>query len=606
MAGGEALHLALALHRQPALNAECRIKQLPNDVIEVLRVAAGQAEAVIAAVAATHSSADELREAARFYVEQQLLSRESESDPWRVLGVHPGADTQQIREHRRMLIGLVHPDRSADWEAAYADRVNRAWRVLKSAGSLESMEARIAASAEGEIDGWSARTDGWDAEADAPSHGPSVVVCDPPPPSQDRPPSAPHRHRSAAIGATALLGLVAAVVSWGLFSDGLSGDEVLVPMAEPTPAAGINDSISSETNELATLNQQSSPTITADAQSQLDRPRPVRAGTNQLDNSRSNAYRDELAIALAAQQSLDARLQAASDAGLTQSRVSQAKVPPSASENAANESAVSLQVPSPTTARQLVASDDSLAQPGAIAPDHPGMHRPADANSIQVTANVALSERLPEPAALQPRADEAEVRPGTSMVSQQQAPATLQIAGRPAPAVVATQSLVSSTTQPQAGAPMPQLPARPAPANAPEASTSVLPVRADASGYAAKVAVERLFLSFSQTYASGDLNGLVALFSRRANSANGGSLALAADYARLFDTTSDRSIVVNGLAWREEGDTLRGQGSFEARYRKQGRLFKQVVEGTLQFVMVEEAGQLRLLRLDSSGGSSKL
>jgi hypothetical protein len=105
--------------------------------------------------------------------------------------------------------------------------------------------------------------------------------------------------------------------------------------------------------------------------------------------------------------------------------------------------------------------------------------------------------------------------------------------------------------------------------------------------------------SFSQHYSTGDLSALVGLFSSEANSARGGSMALAADYARLFESTSEREFAVRDLRWRIEGDTLRGEGRFEARYYRKGRLFRQVVKGEISFVMVAENGDARILRLDS-------
>jgi hypothetical protein len=105
--------------------------------------------------------------------------------------------------------------------------------------------------------------------------------------------------------------------------------------------------------------------------------------------------------------------------------------------------------------------------------------------------------------------------------------------------------------------------------------------------------------SFSRHYASGDLNALLRLFSRRANAGGGGGIALAVDYAKLFDGTRDRAISLSDLRWQREGDQLRGGGRFEATYYKKGGLFRQVVRGHIGFVLVEEDGAARLLRLDS-------
>jgi len=132
----DALDLALALHAAPQRIGEVRQRPLPTGISSLLRLALAHAETVAQAVSATAQPAQVLVEAARFFVEQLLLCRECEADPWRVLGVAPGAGREQIREHHQLLVRLVHPDRSDDWATAYADRVNKAWRPSEGHGAL--------------------------------------------------------------------------------------------------------------------------------------------------------------------------------------------------------------------------------------------------------------------------------------------------------------------------------------------------------------------------------------------------------------------------------------------------------------------------------------
>ncbi len=129
----DALDLALALHAAPGRIDELRARPLPDGMAPLLRVALAQPDALADAGAAFPSDGARLVDAARFYVEQQLLAREFDQDPWRVLGVNPGAAPERIRAHHHLLVRLVHPDRSDDWATAYADRVNRAWRQLRDA-----------------------------------------------------------------------------------------------------------------------------------------------------------------------------------------------------------------------------------------------------------------------------------------------------------------------------------------------------------------------------------------------------------------------------------------------------------------------------------------
>ena len=154
----EALELALALHAAPGRVGELRARPLPNQgMAPLLRVALALPDALTEAGAVFPADAHRLTDAARFFVEQQLLAREFDQNPWRVLGVNAGAAAELVRAHHHLLVRLVHPDRSDDWASAYADRVNRAWRQLRNdegraealrgvapAGAVESWEPRRA------------------------------------------------------------------------------------------------------------------------------------------------------------------------------------------------------------------------------------------------------------------------------------------------------------------------------------------------------------------------------------------------------------------------------------------------------------------------------
>jgi DnaJ domain len=52
-------------------------------------------------------------------------------DPYRTLGLRPGADAAQVREAYRRLARLHHPDRSGDNSATERmQAINRAWEIL--------------------------------------------------------------------------------------------------------------------------------------------------------------------------------------------------------------------------------------------------------------------------------------------------------------------------------------------------------------------------------------------------------------------------------------------------------------------------------------------
>src|SRR5690606_35986625 len=129
---GEALEQALGLLRAPALRASLRARPLPAGMEEVLAIASGSQERARAAADRTGYDAAELGEAARFYVQQVLLA--DGADAYRVLGADSGSGQAALREHHRLLLRWLHPDRSqgdALWETAMAARVNEAWNQLR-------------------------------------------------------------------------------------------------------------------------------------------------------------------------------------------------------------------------------------------------------------------------------------------------------------------------------------------------------------------------------------------------------------------------------------------------------------------------------------------
>lgn len=128
----DALDQALGLLRAPSRRGALRARPLPPGVAEVLSIAGGSGDSVAAAAARTGYGAPELMEAARFFVQQVLLAEDA--DAYRVLGVMPDADAAQIRDHHRLLMRWLHPDRGGDerWESALATRVNTAWTQLRN------------------------------------------------------------------------------------------------------------------------------------------------------------------------------------------------------------------------------------------------------------------------------------------------------------------------------------------------------------------------------------------------------------------------------------------------------------------------------------------
>ncbi|MEN1959474.1 DnaJ domain-containing protein [Luteimonas sp. MJ246] len=129
---GEALDVALGLLRAPALRGALRARSLPEGVSEVLAIASGSAERARSAAERTGYTDVELVEAARFYVQQVLLVQGA--DAYRTLGADHSADHATLRDHHRLLLRWLHPDRSegAQWDSALATRVNQAWNHVRT------------------------------------------------------------------------------------------------------------------------------------------------------------------------------------------------------------------------------------------------------------------------------------------------------------------------------------------------------------------------------------------------------------------------------------------------------------------------------------------
>lgn len=127
----DAFDLMLGVYRAPLRAALLRGRALPRQIIEVIRVAAGDTEAVADARRSTGLDAGELAEAAALLLHYLLFF--DGADHYRVLGVAADADDEQIKRHYRALMRWLHPDRNPDnLHSVFAERVNRAWNALRT------------------------------------------------------------------------------------------------------------------------------------------------------------------------------------------------------------------------------------------------------------------------------------------------------------------------------------------------------------------------------------------------------------------------------------------------------------------------------------------
>jgi hypothetical protein len=136
-----ALLQALALFRAPHGARPRPDERLPEGVEVLIRVAAGDAQAVSDATRDAGETSTAVREAAAFYIQQVMFATGSHS--YRVLGLDADATDEQLKSHHRWLTRWLHPDRNPDeWEAIYSERVNRAWNDLRNKERRQNYDQR--------------------------------------------------------------------------------------------------------------------------------------------------------------------------------------------------------------------------------------------------------------------------------------------------------------------------------------------------------------------------------------------------------------------------------------------------------------------------------
>ncbi len=126
-----ALKIAIDLMHVPSQVRLFRFEPLPDGVLTLLRIAAGDGEAASAAAVSTDRSPEIVRQAATFFIEQILFA--PNSDSYRVLGASPQASPGELRRNVALLLRWLHPDLEPERERSiFVGRVTAAWNDLKT------------------------------------------------------------------------------------------------------------------------------------------------------------------------------------------------------------------------------------------------------------------------------------------------------------------------------------------------------------------------------------------------------------------------------------------------------------------------------------------
>ncbi len=147
MAGRTALKLAIDLLHVPSQVRLIRSEPLPDDVLLLLRIAAGEAETARSAAVSARRSPETIRRAAAFFIEQILFA--PDADSYRVLGADAGASAGELRRNAGLLFKWLHPDRDAHGaRSLFASRVTGAWNDLKTPQRRAAYDAQRRAAAD--------------------------------------------------------------------------------------------------------------------------------------------------------------------------------------------------------------------------------------------------------------------------------------------------------------------------------------------------------------------------------------------------------------------------------------------------------------------------
>jgi hypothetical protein len=129
MPDASAVRVAIDLIQVPSRVRFLRSEPLPEGVPLVLRIAAGDDAAEIAAAEAVGRPRELVREACAFFIEQILLT--SDADSYRLLGADRHASAADLRRNMALLLRWLHPDMHHD-HSMFAGRVIAAWSAIKT------------------------------------------------------------------------------------------------------------------------------------------------------------------------------------------------------------------------------------------------------------------------------------------------------------------------------------------------------------------------------------------------------------------------------------------------------------------------------------------
>lgn len=137
----QAIDRALETARQPKQLTRQIPAQLPPNMLDVIKCAAGDEPTLLKFASERNVSEQKIRDAARIYL-QHIVTHANGSDRL-VLALSAGFTSGDVREHKRWMLKWLHPDRNpSKWETNLFQRVKEASERLESGTGKEQTEKK--------------------------------------------------------------------------------------------------------------------------------------------------------------------------------------------------------------------------------------------------------------------------------------------------------------------------------------------------------------------------------------------------------------------------------------------------------------------------------
>jgi hypothetical protein len=140
----DAIDVALQAFRQPTQFHAPPMGSLPPAMKDVIRAAAGDEHILASLSERCGITADYVKEASQFYLRKLLTS--ANGNNFRKLALDPSATPQDIKDHKRLLLMWLHPDRNPNlWEA-------KLFKLVRDAAeNLDQQDLKSPSASEGSI-----------------------------------------------------------------------------------------------------------------------------------------------------------------------------------------------------------------------------------------------------------------------------------------------------------------------------------------------------------------------------------------------------------------------------------------------------------------------